>query len=72
MGCGEEDVKTLNQIREEGISVLTGSLGPVDAIRFLQQFDAGHGDYTTDRRRILGHSTVDAVLTKIKARRKSR
>lgn len=63
-------MKTLNQIREEGITVLTESLGSVDAIRFLQQFDAGHGDYTAERRRILGNPTVDDVLKNIMARRK--
>jgi hypothetical protein len=63
-------MKTLNQLREKGISVLTESLGPVDAIRFLQQYDAGSGDYTAERRRILGTPTVDEVLHKIKARRK--
>ena len=50
--------------------MLTESLGPVDTIRFLQQFDAGHGDYTAERHRILGKLTVDEVLKKIKARRK--
>jgi hypothetical protein len=63
-------MKTLNQIREEGLSVLTESLGPVDTIRFLQQFDAGHGDYTAQRHRILGNPTVDQVLKKLRARRK--
>jgi len=63
-------MKTLNQIREEGITVLTESLGSVDAIRFLQQFDTGHGDYTAERRRILGSPTVDDVLKKIMVRRK--
>jgi hypothetical protein len=63
-------MKTLNQIREEGITVLTESLGSVDTIRFLQQFDAGHGDYTAERRRILGNPTIDNVLKKIMARRK--
>ena len=63
-------MKTLNQLREEGISVLTEALGPVDAIRFLQQFDLGSGDYTGERSRILGNPTVDEVLKKIKARRK--
>ena len=62
--------KTLNQIREEGISVLAESLGPVDAIRFLQQFDLGHGDYTAARKRILGNPTLDQVLGRIKARRR--
>ena len=63
-------MKTLIQIRDEGISVLTESLGPVDTIRFLQQFDLGHGDYTAERHRILGNPSVEEVLRKIKARRR--
>lgn len=64
--------KTLSQVREEGISVLTESLGPVDAIRFMQQFDAGSGDYTARRQRILGHPTVDEVADKIKRMRRTK
>ena len=62
--------KTLNQVRQEGISALTESLGPVDTIRFLQQFDLGHGDYTAERHRILGNPTVDELFRKIKEHRK--
>jgi hypothetical protein len=62
--------KTLNEVRQEGISALTESLGPVDTIRFLQQFDLGHGDYTAERHRILGNPTVDELFRVIKERRK--
>ena len=58
--------KALSQIREQGISVLTESLGPVDAIRFLQQLDTGAGNYTASRQRILGSPTVDRVVDDIK------
>ena len=64
--------KTLSQIREEGICVLTESLGPVDAIRFLQQFDAGSGDYTATRQRILGDPPVDEVVGKIRRTRRTK
>ena len=63
-------MKTLNQVRKAGIRALAESLVPVDAIRFLQQFDAGHGDYTAERRRILGNPKADQVLKKIRARRR--
>jgi hypothetical protein len=70
---GEErgdELKTLNQVRREGLSVLAESLGPVDMIRFLRQFDMGHGDYTAERHRLLGNPTLDEIVDKIKARRK--
>ena len=54
-------MKTLNRIREEGISVLNKKLGPVDTIRFLQQFDAGYGDYTHERESILGNPSVNEI-----------
>lgn len=63
-------MKTLNQIRREGLSVLAESLGPVDTIRFLRQFDMGHGDYTAERDRLLGNPTIDEMVGKVKARRK--
>jgi hypothetical protein len=63
-------MKTLNQIRNEGFSALAKSLGPVDAIRFLRQFDLGHGDYTANRHRILGTPTAAEVMKQIKARRR--
>jgi hypothetical protein len=74
MGGGGKIVsaRTLSQIRDAGISVLTESLGPVDAIRFLQQFDAGSGDYTADRKRILGDPPVSVIVDRIKSRRRPR
>jgi len=44
----EENIQKLNQVNQEGIRVLMKSLGPADAIRFLQQFDPGYGDYTAE------------------------
>ena len=43
------DKMTLNQIRAAGILVLSQSLGPVGMVRFLQQYEAGMGDYTKER-----------------------
>ena len=47
---------TLAEIRREGFQALLDRLGPAGAIRFLQQCDTGHGDYTRDR-----HKWLDAV-----------
>ena len=39
---------SLNQIRKTGIVALTQTLGPLNMVRFLQQFDTGSGDYTKE------------------------
>ena len=39
-------LKTLSDVRRAGINALQKELGPVDAVRFLQQFEPGRGDYT--------------------------
>ncbi len=62
-------MKTLSMVREEGINVLNDKLGPVDAIRFLRQYDNGHGDYTQQRGKLLGSPSVEELF---KACRKMR
>ena len=47
------EAKTLNEIHKQGIDALTKELGPVDAVRFLQIYDSGSGDYTKERKRWL-------------------
>ena len=42
--------KTLNEIHKEGIEALVKVPGPVDAVRFLQIYDSGSGDYTKERK----------------------
>lgn len=48
--------RSLNDIRRAGLAALRKSLGREGMIRFLQQFDTGHGDYVSDR-----HEWVDRV-----------
>jgi hypothetical protein len=43
--------RTPDQIRLEGLDALRIQLGRADMLRFLQQFDAGRGDYARQRRR---------------------
>lgn len=46
-------VKTLHEIHKQGIDALVTVLGPVDAVRFLQIYDQGSGDYTRERKQWL-------------------
>jgi hypothetical protein len=55
---------TPQDIRREGCRALLERLGPVGAIRFIQQYDAGRGDYTAERKSWLGDLTIDEVLEK--------
>jgi hypothetical protein len=47
------EAKTLNEIHKQGIDALTKEPGPVDAVRFLQIYDVGSGDYTKERKKWL-------------------
>lgn len=42
-------MKTISEIRKEGIHALTKTLGPVDMARFIQSYETGTGDYTKER-----------------------
>jgi len=59
-------VMTLEQIRLTGLKALSRDLGPVGLVRFLQQFETGHGDYTAERHRWLGERTVQDLAQEIK------
>jgi len=61
--------RTLHQIQQEGLDVLVEKLGPDDAIRFLQIYETGSGDWTKDRKKIL-EKDPDKIIKSIMARRK--
>lgn len=37
------------EIRNAGIKVLQDALGPVGMAKFMQQYDTGYGDYTSEK-----------------------
>jgi len=45
------------ELQKKGYQVLVENLGQVDAIRFLQQFGWGRGDYTKEREATLAQVT---------------
>lgn len=62
---------TLEQIRLIGLKALSRDLGPVGLVRFLQQFEMGHGDYTAERHRWLGEPTVQYLAQEIERQRET-
>jgi hypothetical protein len=49
---------TLYEIRTIGFGTLIRELRPAGAIRFFQQYEAGHGDYTRNRKKMLPKKSV--------------
>jgi len=62
-------VKTLHQIQQEGLDVLVDKLGPADAIRFLQIYEPGSGDWTKDRKKYL-EQDPEKIIKNIMGKRK--
>lgn len=65
------EAKTLNEIHKRRIDALVKELGPVDAIRFLQIYDTGSGDYTKERKQWL-ETDPDKYLAAVVAHGKKR
>lgn len=59
------------ELRREGFRVLVEALGPADAIRFLQQYDPGQGDYTAERHQWLDRLTLDDLVRGIEEMEKN-
>ena len=58
-------------IRQKGLEVLTKELGAVATVRFLRQFESGHGDYTQEREALLQNVTIDEIVARIAERKKT-
>lgn len=56
---------TNKEIRIAGLEALKQRLGIVGMIRFLQDMDKGHGDYTTDRQKWLDNPDFDEIMKDI-------
>ena len=50
---------TPTELRKRGFQALVDALGCVDAVRFLQQYAPGEGNYTQERHQWLGQLTLD-------------
>ncbi len=58
------------QLTQRAKAVLINELGAVDALRFLNQFEAGKGDYTNDRTELFKTDTVKGLVSEMKSQRK--
>ena len=60
-----QQLMTQEEIRLAGIRILGEHMGLIGMIRFLQQTETGHGDYTAERSRLLGDPTIDELFADI-------
>lgn len=63
---------SLEQIRITGMEALARELGIVGMIRFLQQFETGHGNYSKDRHQWLDNQNMDSVINRIQERQQQK
>ncbi|WP_009630043.1 hypothetical protein [Synechocystis sp. PCC 7509] len=63
-------IKTQQEIIKQGYQALFDSLGVVDAIRFIQHFTPGQGDYTKERQKWLDKTPLEDILTSMRQRQK--
>ena len=52
------------QLRERGFAALVASLGWVDAVRFIQQYEGGQGHYTRERDQLLPNWDAETMVRK--------
>ena len=75
-GRGIKKMKTetlsFYEIRTIGFEALLRELGPAGAIRFIQQYETGQGDYTRDRKKLLPKKSIREIGTEIVKARQSK
>jgi hypothetical protein len=58
---------TQQQIRAAGIEALKQHIGVTGMIRFLQQNETGNGDYTKEKKELLGDPSLDQLIADIQS-----
>ena len=62
-------IQPISELTNRARHALIQELGVVDAMRFLNQFRAGNGDYTAEREHLFQGESVKSIVAGIKARR---
>jgi hypothetical protein len=56
----------LAEVTRRAIEILSRELGTADALRFVNQFTAGAGDYTAERQQLFAGRTLTEIIAEIK------
>jgi hypothetical protein len=64
--------RTLDEIRRKGLAALRRELGPAGMVRFIQQFEAGHGDYARERHAWVDETSMADIRAAMASRKRGR
>ena len=56
------------ELRRQGFAALVRAMGWVNAVRFMQQYESGRGDYTQERDHLLPDWDTETLLRKARER----
>ena len=65
-------IQPISRLTHRATLALIEELGVVDTIRFLNQFRAGSGNYTAERKDMFKDMSVKDIIADIKVRRSKR
>ena len=54
--------KSLSEITQQAIEILSKEIGIVNKVRFLNQYSTGYGNYTEERESLFKDLTIDEIL----------
>ncbi len=63
------EVKPLAEITHEAIAVLCRHIGVANTMRFINQFTAGYGNYTEERRERFATMSLEEIVSEIEQNR---
>ncbi|MBV5302796.1 MAG: hypothetical protein JZU70_01125 [Chlorobium sp.] len=58
--------KSLAEVTNQALHVLTREIGSVDTMRFIGQFSTGTGNYTEERALLFDHLSLDDLFAEIR------
>jgi hypothetical protein len=56
------------ELRQQGFTALVAALGWVNAVRFIQQYETGRGDYAQERYQFLPDWDAETLIRKARER----
>ncbi len=57
--------KSLSQITQQAIEILSKEIGIAGTVRFLNQFSTGYGNYTKEREGLFKDLMLDEILERM-------
>jgi len=64
-------IQPIGELTNRAKNALIQELGVIDAMRFLNQFRVGSGDYTTERESLFKDESVKSIIADIKSNRET-